>query len=233
MTPPMQDEEPMAPGMISGVQQAPEPEDMAEPGEPPEGTPQDMTEDRAEGEMEGGGVEVIEQAQESLKQHVPPQFAQATQRFVLAGMRVMFHPKTHELVMRELTREEGPIERRVAMGVAALVSILQQRTKGPVQQPALVAAANILLMEALKFLAQGGQIDATPDLVSNATSELSAYLMQKFGLDTPEKVREAQQVMVRGASGEPMPPEARPPEPQAPPQAAGGGGGMIERMMGA
>lgn len=233
MAPPMQDEEMPPAGMVNGAAGAPpEPEDMAEPDEPPEDTPADMAEDSAESE---GGGDVARQAQDNLEKHVPPQFRSAVERLVLAGKKVMFGEQTHDMAMKEVQNAEDPAT-GAAMGVAALMSQLTGRAKGPVPQPAIVAAAMILLMEALQFLGEAGQVEVTPDLVSEATQELTGVLMQKLQM-TPEKIAQAQEVMRRGGGQDPgMPPEegAPPGAPPGPPEPAGAPPrGLIASTMGA
>ncbi len=217
MTP--QDDEKL-PGLVTGAAEA------EEPGEPPEDTPADATEDRAEGEepprgaaTEDGGAQVAREAQQQIEAHIPPQFRAATERLVLAGMKVMFSPQTHELAMRQVQDAEDPAA-GAAVGVAALMSQLTARVKGELPQPAIVPAALILLMEALAFLAEAGQVELTDQVVADATQDLAGYLMQKLGL-TPDKVAAAQDVMRQGGGAQPAP------EPGLPT------GGLIGSQMGA
>jgi hypothetical protein len=210
----MIENEEMAPdaGLIAEAQQpAPPAEPEEEPG--------------AEPEMEEGGDAggVLTQAKQQVEAHVPPQYKSAVERLVLAGMKVMFDENSHEIAMQSLQDIEGDApEAKIAVGIAALMSQLTSRVKGQLPQPAIVPAAFILLIEALEFFEESGQIEATPDLLSSATQDLSGYLMQKFGM-TPDKVAEAQQVMI-GASAEPEQEMGGPMPPEAP-------GGIVNQAM--
>jgi len=240
---PMQDEEQKPAGLVGGARapepEMPEAEDAEEPGEPPEDTPADVVEDKAEGEDEGAEGSAPDAAKAQIEAHIPPQFQSAVERLVLAGMKAMFDPRTHQLMLDELRSQGDDLGKGAAVGIAALISQLLARVKGEMPQPAIVPAALILLMEALSFLDEAGQIEATPDVVAEATQDLAGYLMQKLGL-TPDKVKEAQAVFAQqGGMGGPMPDEGgAPPMPAAPGEGAPmpdappeepAGGGLIQR----
>lgn len=226
MTP--MDEEQKPGGLIGGAR-APEAEDMAEPGEPPE----DMAEDE-------GSENAAEASKAQIEAHIPPQFQAPVERLVLAGMKAMFHPESHQLMLDELRAQGDDLGKGAAVGIAALMSQLLARVKGQLPQPAIVPAALILLMEALSFLDEAGQLEATPDVVAEATQDLAGYLMQKLGL-TPDKVKEAQAVFAQqGGMGGPMPDEGGAPPAEAPPAdmppaspEPPAGGGLIQRARGA
>jgi hypothetical protein len=187
------------------------------PGMPPEGPmPRGAT---PEGDPPAeGGAAVTAQAREQLEAHIPPELQSAVERLVLAGRKAMFSQQTNELAMAEVEKHpEGP-GAGAAVGVAALMSQLLGRVKGSMPAPAIVPAALILLMDALEFLDEGGVLQATPEVVSDATEDLAAYLMQKFGL-TPDKVQEAQQLMQEGVAAREGggAPAAAGPGPAAPP----------------
>jgi hypothetical protein len=213
------EEDQLMPQMPADPPEAPEAEDMGEAGEPPEDTPADATEDRAEGEdpneeMQGdaeGGAALAKQSRQALEARIPPQLQSAVERLVLAGTKVMFSPQTHELALSQIQDAKDPA-RGAATGVAALMSQLVSRTKGALPQPAIPPAANILLMEALAFMDESGQVDLTADMIASATEDLTAYLMQKLGL-TPEAVDQAHQVMRAGPAGQT--PANNPPPPAA------------------
>ena len=211
MTPPM-DEQDQEAGLVDGASaEAPDP--GAPPAdEPPRGAVE-----------EGGGAQIAREAQQQIEAHIPPQFRAPVERLVLAGMKVMFSPQTHELAMRQVQEAEDPAA-GAAVGVAALMSQLTSRVKGELPPPAIVPAALILLMEALAFLAEGGQVELTDEVVADATQDLAGYLMQKLGL-TPDKVAAAQDVIRQGG--------AQSAPPAGPPDAGMPRGGLIGSQMGA
>lgn len=227
------DEEQKPAGLVGGAR-APEAEDMAEPAEPPEDASADAAEDMADGK---GGESAADESKAQIEAHIPPELKAPVERLVLAGMKAMFHPESHQLMLDELRSQGDDLGKGAAVGVAALMSQLLARVKGQLPQPAIVPAALILLMEALSFLDEAGQLEATPDVVAEATQDLAGYLMQKLGL-TPDKVKEAQAVIAQqGGMGGPMPDEGGAPPAEAPPEVmppeAPAGGGLIQRARGA
>lgn len=211
MTPPMDEQDDEA-GLVAGAAEA------EEPGEPPEAQPP-----RGAVTDEGGGAQIAREARQQIEAHIPPQFRAPVERLVLAGMKVMFSPQTHELAMRQVQESEDPAA-GAAIGVAALMSQLTSRVKGELPPPAIVPAALILLMEALAFLAEGGQVELTDEVVADATQDLAGYLMQKLGL-TPDKVAAAQDVIRQGG--------AQSAPPAGPPDAGMPRSGLIGSQMGA
>jgi len=219
MTPQMQEEQQGAEesGMIGEAAGKSPQHEMAEDG-PPKGAITDDEDD----EREGGGAELARQTREQLEAHIPPEYRAPVERLVLAGMKAMFSPQMQEIAMRQVREAENPAA-GAAVGVAALMSQLTSRVKGHLPPPAIVPAALILLTEALAFLDEGGQIELTPEMLAEATQDLSGYLMQKMGL-TPDKVAEAQEV-IRRSGGNP-PGAARPGGAPAP------SGGLVGSQMG-
>lgn len=134
---PMQDEEQKPAGLVGGAR-APETEDMTELNEPPEDTPADTVEDKAEGE--GSAPEA---AKAKIEAHIPPEYQSAVERLVLAGMKAMFDPRTHQLMLDELRSQGDDLGKGAAVGIAALISQLLARVKGAMPQPAIVPAALI------------------------------------------------------------------------------------------
>ena len=190
--------------------------------EPPRGAAPER-----EGEQEGGGS-VAAQARAQLEQHVPPELRAPVERLVLAGKKVMFGPETNEMAMAEVDRHEDGPGAGAAVGVAALMSQLLTRVKGAMPVPAIVPAALILLMEALEFLGEAGRLEVTPEVVAEATQDLTGYLMQKLGLDE-EKVAQAQAQFRAGPPGGPPPAGVPPVGGGAPAPSRGLVAGMMAR----
>jgi hypothetical protein len=152
-------------------------------------------------------------------------------------MKVMFDERTSKLVRKVIDDLQQSPSEAVAMGIAGLVSIIKNETKGPMRTETLIPAALILMCQALDFLAKGNKIELTEELVAETTQKLLAYLMQKLGI-TPEKVAAIKgalaQAQQQGEGGE-MPPEGMPPEQgivnqQTAPPPAPGGGGLIQQQ---
>lgn len=127
---------------------------------------------------------LIATVQTKVRESVPPQFRVAVQKIYLAGMKAMYSPDTHQLMLQQLQGNSMPDD-AVAKGVSALITILFRQSKGTMPIPAAAPAAILLVCEALDYLEQTKQVQVTPDLVSSAVQQVVALLMQKIGM-TPD-----------------------------------------------
>jgi hypothetical protein len=180
---------------------------------------------------------LLKQIETELIRAIPTVYHAEVDRHVIKGMKVMFDERTSKLVRKVIDDLQQSPSEAVAMGIAGLVSIIKNETKGPMRTETLIPAALILMCQALDFLAKGNKIELTEELVAETTQKLLAYLMQKLGI-TPEKVAAIKgalaQAQQQGEGGE-MPPEGMPPEQgivnqQTAPPPAPGGGGLIQQQ---
>ena len=191
----------------------------------------------------------IAQIQDAVRNSIPPQFRVATQKIVIAGMKVMFSNQTHPLMLAALKSDSDPAH-AVAMGVTQLITILFKQSQGQMPIPAVIPAAILLVCEGLDFIEKAGMAQVTPDVVSSAVQIVTAYLLQKVGL-TPEKISQLAQKNGQGQPGvapiqgqssmqlaaqqaaaqQPAAPAA--PAAPAPGGAGGASGGLVAQQMGA
>jgi hypothetical protein len=115
-----------------------------------------------------------------IRSRVPVQYQRVFDRFVLACKRVMYDPKTHALMQRELAKNV-PMAQKLAEGVCGLVLILYQEQKGKVPPPILIPAAVELVGDAVGFLTQANQaIDKAT--YAQAVTLAIAILSKKLGV---------------------------------------------------
>ena len=119
-----------------------------------------------------------------IMESAPPQLRTSIDRIVTAGKRLMYDPQTHELMIKQLQNlQAGNVADRLAQGIGALLSMIADKSKGPMPQEAIPPAAQILLCEVFDFLEESGKLEVTEDLVAEATQELTGYVLKK--LDYP------------------------------------------------
>lgn len=205
----------------AGQQESPEGE-QAEREEPSETTePADEPPETSEGPEEGGrapeptqdtgdDLPQLQKVEREIMARVPGQLRSAVDRLVTAGMHVMFDPKTNQMLLQQVDKPGGAATDNVAQGIAALMSILKNQSKGPFPMQAVMPAAYMLMCQALDFMGKTGRMEVTDDEIADTFSALSAYMGQKMGV-TAQTVQQARQMS--GAGGPPA----------QPPQAAGAG----------
>lgn len=197
-------------GILSGQppeEDVPPPPDGATPETPP----------AAEGSAD---TAVTAELRDKIMESAPPELREPIERIVTAGKRLMYDPETHELMLQQLQDMKGGNEAdSLAQGIAALMTLIKNESKGPFPLPALVPAAVILLCEAVDFLAEAGRLEPSKELVGQAVEELTGYLMKKMQIG-PEQIAAARQA---GQKGGPAP------EPAAPPNAPPGPAGQAPR----
>ncbi len=152
-------------------------EDMSE-GEP-EGSKPGEQEGEQKGQTGSITVEKIGQMQQALMAKVPPQMKGAFDRIVLAGKKVMYDPRSSDLVKRELERQ-APIDEKLAKAGVGLVAILKKEAKGTMPPDAAVLAGAYLVLEMADFVVQIGTAVSSQD-VRDALDQYMALSMMAAG----------------------------------------------------
>jgi hypothetical protein len=71
----------------------------------------------------------VESVRENIK--MPPEFQEAYERVVVAGMKVMFSKESHKLMLDEI-QKEGPIGQKLGMGIAGLMLLLVKESNNTI-----------------------------------------------------------------------------------------------------
>lgn len=117
---------------------------------------------------------------------LPPELQSAYKRVVIAGMKVMFDPKTHQLAMEQM-KGDGPIAQRLGTAIAGLMLILFKQSNNTMPPQVLIPAGTSLLVRAADFLQKGGAEQITTKDIGGALEVMITTLLSKAGMD-PEKV---------------------------------------------
>ena len=141
----------------------------------------------------------------------PPEMRSKIGRMREMGKSIMFSPNTHELVLKAYREmPAGNESDRFSKSIAALISMIKEKSQGPFPLDAAIPAATVLLMDLMDFVGESGEMEITDELIADATQELTGYMMQKMNIG-PEEIRAAQQSAQGGS-----------PQPTAAPQAPAG-----------
>jgi len=133
-----------------------------------------------------GSPDKLGPAQVDAQIKVSPELKEPYQRVLLAGMKVLFDPQTHELALKQL-EGPGPIAERLGKGIAGLMLTLFKESNRTMPPQLLIPAGTALLVRAADFLEQGGAEQVGNAEVAQAMVVMTDSLMAAFGLD-PNKV---------------------------------------------
>lgn len=164
-----------------------------------------------------GGVQppedpILAQVERGIEEQVPADLRQGYDAIVLSGMDMMFNPKTADLMNQQLAQSDD-IVNNVAEGIAKLMVILYNESKGAFSIPAAGMASITLMAQALDYWEKTGGGEITEDMVAQATKATMMQVLEKFGItgDQLQQVMAAgQQAQAGGAGAEPAQGGAQP-----------------------
>lgn len=170
----------------------------------------------------------LQQVEQAVQGKVPPELMGAFQRIVTAGLKVMYSPQTRQMLASQLKQQGDPSE-IVGQGIAKLMAILYQQSKGTMPMKAAIPAAQVLTCEAIDFAAKAGIMQITNDTIAQTTQEMVSALLQVFGFSQSKVQQFIQAGMEHSAkNGAAMPTSgAQAPAGNAPPA-----GGIVGSAMG-
>ena len=127
---------------------------------------------------------------ETIKENIkmPPEFQEAYERVVIAGMKVMFSKESHKLMLDEL-QKEGPIGQKLGMGIAGLMLLLFKESNQTMPPQVIIPAGVELLMQAADFIRNTKMEKITNADIGEAMEVMISTILQKFGVD-PEQMGE-------------------------------------------
>lgn len=128
---------------------------------------------------DAGGEEDINSQNVRSKFELPPEMAQAYERVVQAGMRVMFGPEFREQTVEFMEGDGEPAE-KLGEGVAAVMAMLFQESNGTMPPQIVVPAGIELLMHAVDVARSGG-MQVSRDDVAEAIGTMVEAVFRQFG----------------------------------------------------
>lgn len=146
---------------------------------------------------------MLVQIEQQTEAKVPADLKPTFDRIIAAGQKVMYSPQSHKMMLDQMSKGE-PAD-AAGEGVAKLFGILMHESKNTLNMKAAIPAMNMLLCEALDFMAQAGKVEITPELIAAAMQEMSSSIMQVLGV-TPDKLKE----MAAKGQGAPQQPQPAP-----------------------
>lgn len=141
--------------------------------------------------MVSGGVD-LDALREQIEEKIPKEHRRGYDSIMAAGMKVMFSEKTFPKMQEYVGAIKDPSEipGKVAHGVAKVMSILMNMSKGHMPMEPSGAAAQTLMTHALDYLQNVKKMPIDKETVAattKATNQGMMTLLQQYSKLTPEQ----------------------------------------------
>lgn len=110
--------------------------------------------------------------------------ADALQRVVLAGTRLMYDPKIFPTFEQGM-QGDGPLPQKLAVQAVGLLKILMDKSNGTMPKNVLIPAAVALMLEMGDFLVKAKVARPTEDDMKQAVQLVIQMVMKVFGGPAP------------------------------------------------
>lgn len=130
---------------------------------------------------------ILQKVEQAVQAHVAQPDQAAFQKVLALGMNIMHSPQSHQYMVAELSKPGDPAE-KVGEGVAKLIAVMLHKSKGTMPMKAAMPAAQVLVCEALDFMAQSKKVTITNDLVAASCKAFATYFLQALKV-TPQKMQ--------------------------------------------
>lgn len=129
---------------------------------------------------------ILEKTKAAILQKVDQRLVPAIKKTVAAGEKVMYSDQTRQMFIDQL--KQGADPETIGAGVAKLVGILRNQSKGTLPMEILVPAATILMCEGLQFMEDAGAVKVDAAFLAECTKAMSSSLLQLFKV-SPEQIQ--------------------------------------------
>jgi hypothetical protein len=114
---------------------------------------------------------------------VPADVKEAYDRVVLAGMKLMFGDKTHQMALSQL-KGEGPLSVRLGRAIANMVVTFFNESNNTIPPSVLIPAGTYLIAQAADFLRQAQMDEVSNKAIADAMQVMVEEVVRKFGGNT-------------------------------------------------
>lgn len=117
--------------------------------------------------------------QKHLNAKLSPPKQQALDRIVVAGMKVMFSPQTHKMMLQELDAPSD-IVTKLAEGITKLMIMLVRHSNGTMPGDLIIPAGGVLLAKVCEFLNKTGE-PVSEDQFRQAITQMTHLILKVVG----------------------------------------------------
>lgn len=129
----------------------------------------------------------------------------ALQRVILAGMRMLYDPKTFPMFKQGITAKQ-PLANILALQTAGLIKLLEKKANNQIPKQVIAPAAVMLLAEIAKFMNEAGLVKPTEQDVKDGIQKMLKIIMAIYSPVAPTQPAQA-------APAQPAAPVSPPPAP--------------------
>ena len=113
---------------------------------------------------------------------VDPEHTDAYDRFVLAGLRVMFESDTHPVMLQQLARSQ-PMAERLGHGAAWLALLMHMGSPATLPAQYLIPAALELMAHAVDFAERAGMGPVSEADMAEAVTMITDTILRRTGVE--------------------------------------------------
>lgn len=135
---------------------------------------------------------LLQKAIAGIEAKLSPSDMQAYQRVVLAGLKVMFDPSTHNLMLKSLQTSKDPAT-AIGVSISALVQGLYRESKNSMPINIAMMAAITLMAHEMDYMEKTMGLQVSADLIANASQATLLHTMERFGISKQKMLAAMQQ----------------------------------------
>ena len=122
------------------------------------------------------------------KMAITPDVKPVYEKALLSGRRLMFSKETAKQ-NSEFLNGPGPMAKKLADGVVAVVYMLWKRSNQTLNPKVIVPVTFALTLDAFEFIQEANHPEATPETLGQAVEMSTETILQKFGVP-PDKIEQ-------------------------------------------
>jgi len=160
---------------------------------------------------------ILEQMIQAIEAKLDPQMKDDYQRIVVAGMHFMFDPRTHKYFTQalEAAKKDSRLSAHVIEGIAKLIGIIANESKGQMNVAASFPAAITLMCKALEYIEAQTGAKISKESLAQLVHALIVRLMKLFKIDQNKLAQGLDYAKANQGKGVPGQPAIPPDPPQA------------------
>ena len=151
---------------------------------------------------------ILQKIERGIEAKVPPEMKKDYLAVVVAGMRIMYSEETAHLIDDQL-KSSTDIVKNVSEGIAKLIGMISNESKGSMSQPAAALASISLMAQALDYAERKYGTTITPEIAAACTKATATAVLGVFNIGQDQ----VDQQIAKGRSGAPQE-QAQPSQPQ-------------------